>query len=273
MLSPIQNRVVIKTYDKDGIEIPEQTQYVYNSPWGEYEWLKDEPIITIQWDGLGINEESKAEMEKPVHVAGKNFYGYWSWGSGVKLGRTTGLTRDHGGESGLIRFAEDTYRFNRALLPNSAAGVRGRLRVQMKKIGTLVTLADGSQVKIEDGFGYIKKSVADVAESRLAFSKVKYGEWDTSYTYLQRFEGTEAFYAEFEAEMRNNLITLNDPTAFAFSSACDVGFKEQFLRAAYDKDRALFDDLYAHPYLATSFCSELVKGSLQAGYHRRPEDD
>jgi hypothetical protein len=157
MFTQLNNQITAAVLDRNGRKIDER-EFV-NTPFADL-FPKDEFVI-IDWLANSTAERPwEEELGQPVTYNGKQWQGSWAWGSAVKTGQTVGLLHDIGQECGMIKNAEDGQRFNRWLLAQGLwGGVSGEFKIGIAKPGTVV-----NGMPIEDGFGYIKRKVAEVGQ-------------------------------------------------------------------------------------------------------------
>lgn len=119
-------------------------------------------------------------VQQPVHHEGKDYFGWWGWGSAAKEHQTIGFDVDPGKVSGLLSSAEDGSRYLRTFLPSSLYGGC------MLDSATVLVLPDRSKFKghlVADGFGFIKRSIWEKARNpdgrpiRLGRGRQNYLQW------------------------------------------------------------------------------------------------
>ncbi len=191
------------------------------------------------------NDVIEQAFKQPVVFNGKKFYRHFAWGSAIKRGISLAMTRDFFAEAGILRFREDAYRMSRAYLPNSTAGVRGKLRVKM--------VAEGEDIAgmgpIGDGFGYVRQSMLDSLAPR--FGKIDMGEWGNSYSFMQRFTLDQPLMKELMPHIEAGLEEVSlDNEDFAHTllrQGMDVGTKTRF---------AGVEHMASHPWMAETLATK-----------------
>lgn len=252
-MTSVSNMKIFRTFTLDGIELKGQRQVIHNSPFGTFDNLCDEPVVFVQLDdSMKVIDEAVAKkLAEPVTIEGKSYRVDLLWGSGVKRGQLIGVQQSLIDKvKDMFRFVEDSYRFKRAIMPSSRAAYRGKLRVLALPIGTIV-----GNLKIEDGFGYVRQSLVDEAESGLnkPVEKTKYGSWRTSYTFMQRFSFNDALWSELKPVAEKSLSAINDSGFFMFSEECDSKEKVALLQEVYDSSTEAGNDVISHPYFSSTF--------------------
>lgn len=240
---PLKQFMTLEAYDFEGNHLPLQRQVINNSPAKE---LGVTDAIIIQYDAEGL-PQSQAEFEaalekfsKPVVVEGKEYLPF-AWGSGIKDGKAIGLRSDLFAEKGILCFEEDTYRLGRAYFPNATAGLRGQFKVKAVPVGTV--LPQGN--KVDDGWGYIKRSVAKKMESSRKFRTIQMGAWQGSYSFLQRFEWTPALAEELAPYIQEGLMEIAG-NGIDLISKMRVGAEEKVTFAK------CHEEMEHHPYIANA---------------------
>ena len=196
---------IIDTADKELMEDDEKAEYEARIAeyTAEVARLVDAGQIEGKTTDNGLEVQKTSfptwRFAQPVNGYRRDF----AWGSGVKTGKTIGLRTDIFANKGLLNFDEDTYRLGRSYFCNATGGVRGNLRVKMVPIGTVVPGAG----PIDDGWGYVRSGVTDLVTPR--YKKISAGKWQSSYSFLQRFELTDELFAELKPHIDAGIEEVN----------------------------------------------------------------
>lgn len=233
-MKKLDNRVQIAVVDKNGQEV---TSLEYrNTPYSEL--YKKEDVILVQWVGKDDRDRPKpVDLVKPIAFENKKFHGSFAWGSSVKRGFTIGMTRDFPHIDGPVKLVEDGQRVGRWLL---SQGVFGGFTAEELTIGVI---PGGTQTKagpVEDGFGYIRKSIVQKFARK---ERVKLGQSRDQWCYWQRIPW-EKVEDEMLPIIRDSLIDASDPSKMLFQSAGNFDFKKEL----YEVDEQMIE----HPFVAAS---------------------
>lgn len=192
--------------------------------------------------------DSKGDVVEIKELPGQ-YHRDYAWGSGIKDGKTIGIKTDIFAEKGILHFEEDTYRMQRAYFPNATAGVRGKLRVKLVDVGTIIPGIG----KVDDGWGYIRKSITDMTTPK--FRKIQQGAWNSSFSFLQRYELTDELFAELKPHIDAGLKMVSasneDFVRLVNAKGCDTGSKNYFAE--------LDSTMPEHPFIADALASTRAK--------------
>jgi len=202
-------------------------------------FFPDEPAMFVNW--LFEKERSYrptvAELQKPVVFEGEQFFGCWAWGSAVKRGYTIGLVRDLVAET-LGKKAEDGLRAGRWLFSNSWYGAgTGELKVKVVEPGQLF-----NGLPVEDGFGYIARSVAEMVSN--GRDKIVLGAARDSFHFWQRVPWTNDVEAESLPLIREAITAMSTPDNWAFHNSSAMEDKRKLV--------ALEKRMIEHPFVANA---------------------
>lgn len=241
------NSIKLLAYSTSGQRLPEKDQFIRNCPIAELDPEFDAIIIVASDDEKQVSPDptefakSVEQFNKPVVVNGKSYHRAFAWGSAVKGGVTIGLTDDYFAAKGILNFVEDTYRLGRAYLPNSTAALRGQMTVRSYDVGVTIPGVG----PIGDGFGYIKRSMYETLDP--AYSIVSAGKWNTSASFMQRFQLTGELLLELADTLKQNLELIKSVnfTEVIDAKGIDIGTKADYL--GLDDQEIRF-----HPFIANA---------------------
>jgi len=234
-MKPLKNKQVATVVDKNGRFVEEIE--IRNAP--VMELYPQEKFILIQWMGEGdSNRPTEAELAAPVEYNGQKYYGAFGWGSAVKRGQTIGLTHDFPNTDGPVKLVEDGQRVGRWLL---GQGIFGGFTAEKLTIGVVQPGTVTRMGPVEDGFGYIKKSLL----SRFARKeRIHLGGARDNYSFFQRIPWTDDVAAELAPIIHESLIDASDPARMLWASPHSFEQKKEL----YDLDNGMIE----HPYIAAS---------------------
>lgn len=197
-------------------------------------WPK-EPVVQIQWTADNVRPTVE-ELLQTVEYNGHKYYGCWAWGSAVKRGQTIGLTRDFPHKEGPVGMVEDGQRVGRYLYAAGIfGGFKGDLTIGIEKPHTQLPCGP-----VEDGFGYIKRSVAEKFATK---QRVSLGTSRDNWTYWQRLP-----WGKIQDEM----------TPVILDATADASDPEKMLWAAshsFQQKQELYaanPDMLEHPFVAAA---------------------
>jgi hypothetical protein len=235
MFTQLNNQISAAVLDKNGRKIDER-EFV-NTPFTHL--FPEDEFVVIDWLANNtIERPEEDELTQPVTYDGKEWHGSWAWGSAVKTGQTVGLLHDIGHECQMIKNAEDGQRFNRWLLAQGLwGGISGDLKIGIAKPGTVV-----NGMPIEDGFGYIRREVAEAGYNGL--NKIKLGQAKESYTFWQHIPWGK-IAEEVSPIIRETMVDLADVSKVLMD----------YSPGTFDDKKALYEAenrMLEHPFVANA---------------------
>jgi hypothetical protein len=233
-MEQLKNSKTVKVIDRFGYLV--DTQTYKNTTLAEL--FPKEDVVLIQWVAEGSNARPTVEdLQKPVTHEGQDYYGCFGWGSAVKRGFTIGMAHDFPREKGPIKLVEDGQRIGRWLM---SQGIFGGFKTKELTIGIVKPGIVTKAGPVEDGFGYIKRSLVDKYARK---DRISLGKSRDNWTYWQRIP-----WQQVEAEclplITNACIDASDPHKMLFSSPHSYEQK----KSLYDADPAMIE----HPFVAAS---------------------
>lgn len=234
MLDIINTVLTVDVVNTDGVKIDEHT--FVNPPISVL--FPDEcDVVLIDWLNLGKRPTSE-ELVMPVEYQGKDYYGAYAWGSAVKRGITLGITHDFPQESGVVKFAEDGQRVSRWLFAMGIYGAgQGDLHVKIVKGGTVIPGCG----PVEDGFGYIRKDIANAIHSGL--DEIQLSRARDNYMFTQRIDWDTV--KEETLPMINDLVVgVADFSNLLYDYIGEFGDRQELAR--------LDENMAQHPYVANA---------------------
>jgi hypothetical protein len=233
-MNQLKNSVTMPVVDRFGYFL--ENQEYRNIPLAEL--FPNEDVVLIQWIAEGSNARpSVEELQKPVDYKDKEYHGNLAWGSAVKRGITIGLTNDFPYIKGPVKLVEDGQRVGRWLM---AQGIFGGFKAQSLTIGVIKPGTLTKAGPVEDGFGYIKKSIIQKFARK---ERISLGKSRDNWTYWQRIPWDKVA-SECLPLITNVCIDAADPAKMLFSSP--HSFEQK--KALYDTDPAMIE----HPFVAAS---------------------
>jgi len=233
-MEKLNNSKTIAVVDKHGDLIEEQNYR--NTPLAEL--FPDEDVILIQWiEDRNMYRPTSEELSEPIEHDGKIYHGCWAWGSSVKRGITFGLTHDFPAEVGTVKLVEDGQRVGRWLM---SQGIFGGFTASELKIGVLPPHTQTKAGPVEDGFGYIKRSLVNQYARK---ERITLGQSRDNWSFWQRIP-----WDKVEEEMlpilSDSLVDASDPAKMLWASPHSFEQKKQL----YDAEPAMIE----HPFVAAS---------------------
>jgi len=235
----LENEIEVPVIDSEG-KVTTETRRFVNVPF-PYFFPGDEFVI-INW--LARKEQPTTDQVRtPVMFEGKEYHGWYGWGSMTKKGFTPGLEKDYLQEWDLLEFVRDGVRLKRAALGDFLYGgaILDDLKVLVVPDGTVV---EGDK-PIEDGFGYATASVDAMVYN--GHRAIKSNGSRDAFQFWQNFNPTEELLDAMWPMVRQDVVALADPAKFALdNNTAHHKSKQQWVDL--DKTMAL------HPTVANSFC-------------------
>jgi hypothetical protein len=172
-----------------------------------------------------------------VIYAGKSWFGAHAWSSAVKRGQTIGLLNYFPATDGPVKLVEDGQRVGRWLL---GQGIFGGFKADTLRVGIY---KPGRQTKagpVEDGFGYIKKSLVDQFARK---ERIELGTSRDNWTFWQRLNWQD---------IRDEMIPLINKS---LENVSDPAKKLVDAPHSYDQKKSLYDankGIIEHPFVAAA---------------------
>jgi hypothetical protein len=233
-MNQLKNSVVVPVIDRFGYEIEQQD--LRNTPFTEL--YPNEQIVLIQWTAQNDNSRpSIEELSTPVEFNGRKFYGSYAWGSAVKRGITIGLAHDFPQTDGPVKLVEDGQRVGRWLISQGTFGgfTAQSLEIGIEKPGTLIAAGP-----IEDGFGYIRRSLVEKYAGK---ERIELGTSRDNWSFWQRIPWDQVA-EELAPMIEEACIDASDPQKMLWQSPHSFDQKKEL----YDLDKSMIE----HPFVAAA---------------------
>lgn len=231
-MQKLQNSMIVDVVNKFGKKLDEIK--LRNTALAEL--YPGKRIIQIQWISKDYPKPTLEEILTPIQYGGRSYYGAYAWGSAVKRGMTIGLESDWVTSEGPVKMVEDGQRVGRWLLAQGLfGGFRGDIKIGILPPGTLTKAGP-----IEDGFGYIRRSLADKYATK---QRINLGTSRDNWTYWQRIPWKKV-QDEMLPLLDEAVVDASDPARMLF--VAPQGFEDK--KALYDADNVMIE----HPFVAAS---------------------
>lgn len=178
-VTPMKSDAVeVPTYAPNGELVEMEKRY-----YCVYSHLTEQPFFYVLANDLRP-ERRRSLLEKPFLDGHLDWYA----SSSLKKGKLIGATNPY--FHNLFKLEEACYYAGRALFDTGCAGVAGRMRVLSVPSGTEADLLPGSsglkvRVQVYDGFGYIKRCLAQKLEGTLIAEKISVDPPKANYQMFQ----------------------------------------------------------------------------------------
>lgn len=233
-MKQLKNSVTVEIIDRYGYKLDEQIWR--NTPLAEL--YPKEKLVMIQWTAEGDNQRPTIEeLQTPVEYNGRKYYGCYGWGSAVKRGVTLGLTNDFPSKKGPVKLVEDGQRVGRWLM---AQGTFGGFTAEKLTIGIVPPGTIMGAGPVEDGFGYIKKSLIEKFARK---ERIELGAARENWTFFQRIPW-EKVKDEFAPLITEACIDASDPEKMLWQSPHSAEQKKEL----YNANKEMIE----HPFVAAA---------------------
>jgi len=233
----LNNTVKVDVIDQEGNFVEEREFHNV----GAAVLCPKEKFVLIDWMAADGKKPTIEELETPIEYKGTLYHGAYMWGSSVKRGITLGAEND------LVKlwehdFNEDAMRFMRLLFGEGIfGGIEATedkpLRVLIVKPGTMVN----GRHPVEDGFGYIRRSVAMAGANEDMKRIVLDGSRDSA-QFTQRLPAW--VFETALPSIKANIAALSEPGSRGMSTITQLHEKQQWVQ--------LEPDMVKHPYVANA---------------------
>jgi len=232
----LNNEYELDVIDQDGHLV--ETRVLHNVP--VVELAPDEKLVLVDWRAADDAKPTLEQLMNPVLYQGVSYHGAWAWGSSVKQAFTIGAEHDLPKLWGHT-FDEDAMRFMRLLF---GEGVNGGLVADQADPLKIKVVKAGRKVNglhpVQDGFGYIRRSVAEAGMNDNARIVLSYSR--DSAQFAQRLP--LSILGTLMPSIKDRLTTLCEPGSRGLSTLTQLHEKQQWVQ--------MDSDMVKHPYVANA---------------------